>query len=73
MNILNHEQGYFFWEIIIFFIFIVLLKKAAWKPLTTYLSERRNVISDSLASIEKVRVAVDQFKKEADLLTKKKI
>ncbi|MDP2421370.1 F0F1 ATP synthase subunit B [Sediminibacterium sp.] len=71
MNLLNHDEGYFIWEIIIFFIFIILLKKAVWKPVTTYLNERRNVISDSLASIEKARVAVDQLKKEAELLNKK--
>lgn len=70
MNLLNHEQGYFFWEMIIFLIFIVLLKKAAWKPLVAYLSERRNVILESLASIERTQVAVDQLKREADLLTK---
>ncbi|MFZ6023103.1 MAG: F0F1 ATP synthase subunit B [Bacteroidota bacterium] len=73
MNLLNHEQGYFFWEIVIFLIFIVLLKKAAWKPVTRYLSERRNVILDSLASIEKVQVTVEQLKKEAELLNKKTV
>lgn len=71
MNLLNHDQGFFIWEIIIFFIFIILLIKAVWKPVTTYLNERRNLISDSLASMENALVAIDQLKKEAELLNKK--
>jgi F-type H+-transporting ATPase subunit b len=71
MNLLNHDQGYFIWEVVIFFIFVVLLKRAAWKPLTSYLNERNKIISDSLASTEKIKMGVYQFKKENEMLRAK--
>ena len=65
------RAGLFFGEVIIFLILIVLLKKAVWKSLTKYLNERRNVSSDSQASIENVWIAADKLKKETEFLNKK--
>lgn len=71
MILFEHEPGYFIWEIIIFTIFIMVLKKMAWKPLCKYLLERRKIISDSLASTESLKKEIDQLIKENEVLKAK--
>lgn len=67
-NLLNHEPGFFIWEIIIFASFIIILKKMAYKHLISYLRERQISISDSLASVEKIKMEVYQLKQESEVL-----
>ncbi|MBX9785313.1 MAG: hypothetical protein K2X48_18670 [Chitinophagaceae bacterium] len=71
MGLLNHEPGMFFWEIIAFAIFMVILKKTAWKPLVSYLRQRRKTISDSLLHVEKVKWEVNELKNQHEILRKK--
>lgn len=47
--------GLFFWQIIIFVLLIILLKKFAWKPILTSINDREQGIKDALASAEAAR------------------
>lgn len=71
MDLLNHEQGFFVWEVIIFLIFLVLLKRITRKSLLTYLKERQAGISQSLASAERVKAEIEQLKKDNEALMAK--
>lgn len=47
--------GLFFWQVLIFVLLIVLLKKFAWKPILDSVNEREQGIKDALASAEAAR------------------
>jgi F-type H+-transporting ATPase subunit b len=47
--------GLFFWQILIFVLLILLLKKFAWKPILTSINDREQGIKDALASAEAAR------------------
>ncbi|AWH84474.1 F0F1 ATP synthase subunit B [Flavobacterium album] len=47
--------GLFFWQIIIFVLLILLLKKFAWRPILTSINDREQGIKDALASAEAAR------------------
>ena len=68
MNLLNHDEGFFVWEVIIFLFFMGILVKKAKKPLLEYLKERQQSISDSLAAVENLKAEIDQVKKESELI-----
>lgn len=71
MNLLNHDEGFFIWEVIIFFIVVLILVKKAWKPLTEYLKERQKSISDSLAAAENIKVEFEQLRSECEAIKAK--
>jgi F-type H+-transporting ATPase subunit b len=71
MNLLNHDEGFFIWEVLIFFIFVLVLAKVAWKPLIEYLQERQKNISDSLAAVENLKKEIEQLKKESEVVKAK--
>ena len=47
--------GLFFWQILIFVLLIILLKKFAWKPILDSVNTREQGIKDALASAEAAR------------------
>lgn len=47
--------GLFFWQVIIFVLLIILLKKFAWKPILDSVNTREQGIKDALASAEAAR------------------
>lgn len=47
--------GLFFWQVLIFVLLIILLKKFAWKPILDSVNEREQGIKDALASAEAAR------------------
>ncbi|MBX9893137.1 MAG: hypothetical protein K2Y12_12510 [Chitinophagaceae bacterium] len=71
MNLLNHDEGFFIWEVIIFLFFMGILVKKARKPLQEYLKERQKSISDSLSAVENLKAEIEQVKKESDLIRAK--
>lgn len=71
MNLLNHDEGFFIWEVIIFLFFMGILVKKARKPLQEYLKERQKSISDSLSAVENLKAEIEQLKKESDLIRAK--
>lgn len=63
--------GYFVWTLVAFLIVFFILKKFAWKPILTTLSERERNIADSIAAAEKVKVEMAQMKSENEALMAK--
>ncbi len=55
MDILSIEPGLMFWTVLIFLIFVFLLRKFAWGPIVTALDEREKNILDSIESAERSR------------------
>src|SRR4051812_1267556 len=47
--------GLFFWQVLIFVLLIILLKKFAWKPILDSVNTREQGIKDALASAEAAR------------------
>jgi len=60
-GLLDVNPGLMFWSLITFIILMYVLTKFAWKPILNFLSERENLIKESL---EKAEIA----KKEAEKL-----
>ncbi|MBI1780776.1 MAG: hypothetical protein HYR66_05345 [Sphingobacteriales bacterium] len=71
INLLNHDEGFFVWEVVIFLFFMGILVKKARKPLQEYLKERQKSISDSLSAVENLKAEIEQVKKESDLIRAK--
>ena len=63
--------GYFVWTLVAFLIVFFILKKFAWKPILSTLSEREKNIADSIAAAEKVKVEMAQMKSENEALMAK--
>lgn len=47
--------GLFFWQVLIFLLLIILLRKFAWKPILDSVNTREQGIRDALASAEAAR------------------
>ncbi|MCG7856093.1 F0F1 ATP synthase subunit B [Flavihumibacter sp.] len=68
MELLLPALGYFVWTLVAFLIVFFILKKFAWKPILTALSEREKNIADSIATAERVKVEMAQMKSENEAL-----
>ena len=55
MSLLTPDLGLFVWNVIIFLLLLIILRKLAWKPILKSLKERETGIADSLASAEKIK------------------
>lgn len=66
-SLLSVNPGLIIWQIIIFILLLILLKKIAWKPLLTALHTREQSIKDSLDQAEKLQkdaeALIEQHKK----------
>jgi len=71
MDLLTPDLGLFVWNIIIFLLLLIVLRKLAWKPILKSLKERETGISDSLASAEKIKVEMAAMKSENEALLAK--
>jgi len=71
MELLTPDLGLFVWNIIIFLLLLIVLRKLAWKPILKSLKEREKGISDSLASAERIKVEMAQMKNENEALLAK--
>ena len=71
MDLLTPDLGLFVWNIIIFLLLLIVLRKLAWKPILKSLKERETGISDSLASAERIKVEMAQMKSENEALLAK--
>jgi len=49
------------WTVVTFVVFMLVLTKAAWKPLTEGLDKRERSMRDSLAAAEEARVKAEQL------------
>lgn len=68
MELLLPALGYFVWTLVAFLIVFFILKKFAWKPILSSLSEREKNIADSIATAEKVKLEMAQMKSENEAL-----
>ena len=71
MKLLTPEFGLILWTLLAFIIVLFILKKFAWKPILSSLKERETIISDSLATAEKVKAEMAQLKSENEALLAK--
>ena len=54
-GLLDVVPGLMIWTVVTFVFLLLILKKLAWKPILTSLSEREEFIKDSLEKAEKAR------------------
>lgn len=71
MDLLIPSFGLIFWTLLAFLIVFFILKKFAWKPILKSLKEREMTIADSLATAERVKAEMAQFKSENEALLAK--
>jgi F-type H+-transporting ATPase subunit b len=71
MDLLTPDLGLFVWNVIIFLLLLIILRKLAWKPILKSLNEREKGISDSLASAERIKTEMAQMKNENEALLAK--
>jgi F-type H+-transporting ATPase subunit b len=68
MDLLTPEFGLFFWTLIAFLSVFFILRKFAWKPILHMLGEREKGIADSIATAERIKTEMSQFKSENEKL-----
>jgi F-type H+-transporting ATPase subunit b len=68
MELLLPELGLFIWTLLAFLAVFFILKKFAWKPLLTTLTERETSIATSIASAQKVKEEMASMKSEHEQL-----
>ena len=71
MDLLIPSFGLIIWTLLAFLIVFFILKKFAWKPILSALKEREVTIADSLATAEKMKAEMAQFKSENEALLAK--
>lgn len=71
MDLLIPSFGLIIWTLLAFLIVFFILKKFAWKPILKSLDERESTIADSLATAEKIKAEMAQFKSENEALLAK--
>lgn len=64
MDLLTPDLGLFFWTLIAFLAVFFILRKFAWKPILTALTERETGIADSIAAAERVKKEMSQMQAE---------
>ena len=68
MDLLLPHLGLLVWTLLAFIIVFLILKKFAWKPILKSLSEREDNIANSIASAEKIKLEMAQFKNDNETL-----
>jgi F-type H+-transporting ATPase subunit b len=59
------------WELTIFFLFLIILRRVTRKPLVTYFQQRGKKITDLLAAREQIRSEMIQLKCEHEVMKAK--
>lgn len=62
MNLVTPEFGLIFWMILSFTILVLILKKAAWKPILKALKDREDKIDHALEAAEEAKEQMAQLK-----------
>ena len=71
MDLLIPSFGLIIWTFLAFFILLFILKKFAWKPILQSLKDRENGIADALATAERAKAEIAQFKNENEVMMTK--
>lgn len=67
----DFSLGLFIMQAVILLILIVLMRKFAWKPVLSAISERENNISEAIELAEKTKAEMAQLKSENETLLQK--
>lgn len=62
--------GLFFWQILLFGLLLLLLKKYAWKPILNALNDREEGIQNALDEADKARQEMTELKSSNDQILK---
>ncbi len=68
MDLLTPEFGLFFWTLLAFLTVFFILRKFAWKPILKGLGDREKGIADSIATAERIKQEMAEFKSENEKL-----
>ena len=60
--------GLFFWQIIIFVLLLILLRKYAWKPILNAVNDREEGIKNALDSAEKAKLEMQNLQADNEKL-----
>lgn len=71
MKLLTPEFGLLLWTTLAFLIVFFILKKLAWPAIIKGLRDRENIITDSLATAQKVKEEMSLMKSENEALLAK--
>lgn len=63
-SLIDVNPGLIFWTVITFVLLLLILKKLAWKPILSALSQREDAIKDSLEKAEKAKEEAQKVLKE---------
>jgi F-type H+-transporting ATPase subunit b len=63
-SLLDVNPGLIFWTAVTFIILLLILKKMAWTPILTSLSERENFIKDSVERAETAKKEAEELLEE---------
>ncbi len=66
MQLVTPDFGLLFWMLISFTIFMIILKKFAWKPILKSIKERDESIEHALKSAEEARKEIEEIRKESE-------
>ncbi len=62
--------GLFFWQIILFILLLLLLRKFAWKPILNAVNDREDGIKDALAAAENAKKEMQNVTADSEKLLK---
>ena len=71
MDLLIPSFGLIIWTLVAFLIVFFILRKFAWRPILKSLKDRETTIADSLATAERMKAEMAQFKSENEALLAK--
>ncbi len=63
-SLIDVNPGLIFWTAITFILLLLILKKLAWKPILSALSQREDAIKDSLEKAEKAKEEAQKILQE---------
>ena len=63
-SLIDVNPGLIFWQAITFILLLLILKRLAWKPILSALSQRENAIKDSLEKAEKAKEEAQKILQE---------
>lgn len=61
MGLVTPSVGLIFWQLVVFLLTFVLLRKFAWKPILKALHDREHSIEESLKAAEAARIQMQQL------------
>lgn len=68
MDLITPESGLIIWQLIIFTIVLLILRRFAWKPILSALRAREDSISEALQSAEVARIEMESLKADNEKL-----